>query len=108
MLIGFSAYSQTYNNKPGEPFHPILPGQKSYYKTDLRTYSMYFDPLETVFPGKKYLKQTYEEGASKSIAYYRVENGNVLYIQPNQKSETVEIPSRPIQKMTWYESDSTW
>lgn len=108
ILTSFSVFSQTYDSKPGESFHPLLPGQKNYYQTDLRVYSMYFDSTETEFQGKKYLKQTYEDGASKSITYYRVENGNVLYIQPNQKIEALEIPSNPIQKMTWYNSDSTW
>lgn len=107
-MIGFSSFGQTYNYKPGESFHPLLPGQKNYYKTDFSTYSISFDSSETEFREKKYLKHTVDNGKTKSFTYYRVENGNVVYIQSHQKSETVEIPSNPVQGMSWYESDSTW
>jgi hypothetical protein len=92
----------------GKSYHPIIAGQNNTYKTNSDPYKMYLDLDTTTFLGRKYIKQTFDYGNSQSFAYYREENGNVIYINADQKKETIEIPAKLEKGMVWYEGDSTW
>ncbi len=111
-LIALTAFTiadkPTLDEIQGKSYHPIIPGQKLIYKADLSTYSKTFDTTTIELSGKTYIKCTTDYGTSQSIAFYREEGNRVLYIKPNQISETVQIPENPTIGMVWYESDSTW
>lgn len=111
-LITLTAFTvsekPTLDEIPGKSYHPIVFGQKLIYKADLSTYSKTFDTTTTELNGKTYIKCTTDFGTSQSIVYYREDGSRVLYIKPNQTTETVQIPENPSIGLVWYESDSTW
>lgn len=108
LLITSFSDKKVYNEIPNKTYHPIVLGQKLNYRADFRTYSIYLDTTTTERNGKMYILQTVADGNYKSYAYFRENNDTIIYIKPDQKSETVQIPARPTLGMTWYEGDSTW
>lgn len=113
IAIGFALLTSfyhitTYDEIKGEPYHPIIAGQKGFYKDHQTIYSFSWDSIPTKISGKEYIKQTINYNNDLSIAYYRNDNGNVVYMKPGQKEETIEVPANPQPGMVWYESDSTW
>jgi len=109
VLVAFK-YSdkKTYDEISGKSYHPIILDQKHLYAADLTKYSMYYDTSFTEIQGKKYIKKITDYGNSQTVAYYREDKGNVIYIKPKQKLETIEIPANLAIGIVWYESDSTW
>ena len=90
-------------------YHPVKMGAKHTYTDGSIVYNSTFDNKYTERNGKKYLALVSDYGnKSQILAYYREENGDVIYIKPDQKKETIEIPSQPKNGFTWFESDSTW
>ena len=103
-----SSDKKIYDEIKNKSYHPIIPGERNYYKADFREYSTYFDTVYTEINGLKYLLSTTDYGKFKTFAYYREENGNVIYLKKGQTKETIEIPNNPTIGTIWYEGDSTW
>ncbi|MBP8192569.1 MAG: hypothetical protein KAX69_03115 [Chitinophagales bacterium] len=97
-----------YDEIQGKSYHPIIPGIVKNYISDLREYSTLFDTIYSEFNGKRYLRYTHDYGTFQSSAYYREDNGSVIYIKSEKEKETIEIPNNPKIGMIWYEGDSTW
>lgn len=97
-----------YDEIKGASYHPVITGIKKNYLADMREYSTLFDTTYTYINGKRYLAYTHDYGTFKSSAYYREENGKVIYIESKDQKETIEIPDNPTIGMVWYEGDSTW
>lgn len=110
MLFGFTNNSdkKVFEEQIGKSYHPIKKGQTDTYIADFNKYTISFDTNFTEIRNKKYLKQTTDYNGSQTIAYYREEDGDILYIKPDQINETIEIPKELKTGFVWYESDSTW